>query len=49
VIPTPGSISGCGYWAGTGLKDANGYAPPAPNLAACLLLVAAGVGITPWD
>jgi hypothetical protein len=46
VIPTPGSISRLWQLAGTGLNDANKYAPPAPNLAGLLLLVAAGVGIT---
>jgi transglutaminase-like putative cysteine protease len=46
VIPTPGSISRLWQLGGTGLNDANSYAPPAPNLAGLLLLAAAGVGIT---
>jgi transglutaminase-like putative cysteine protease len=46
VIPTPGSLSRLWQLGGTGLNDANKYAPPAPNLAGLLLLVAAGVGIT---
>jgi TgpA N-terminal domain/Transglutaminase-like superfamily len=46
VIPTPGSISRLWQLGGTGLNDANRYAPPAPNLAGLLLLAAAGVGIT---
>jgi hypothetical protein len=46
VIPTPGSISRLWQLGSTGLNDANKYAPPAPNLAGLLLLVAAGVGIT---
>src|SRR6266480_919994 len=46
VIPTPGSLSRLWHLAGTGLHDANRYAPPAPNLPGLLLLAAAGVGIT---
>jgi transglutaminase-like putative cysteine protease len=46
VIPTPGSLSRLWHLAGTGLTDANRYAPPAPNLPGLLLLAAAGVGIT---
>jgi hypothetical protein len=46
VIPTPGSLSRLWHLAGTGLHDANRYAPPAPNLPGLLLLAASGVGIT---
>ena len=46
VIPTPGSLSRLWDLAGTGVHEANRYAPPAPNLAGVLLLTAAGVGIT---
>ena len=46
VIPTPGSISRLWQLGGTGLHDANSYAPPVPNLPGLLLLAAAGVGIT---
>jgi len=46
VIPTPGSLSRLWHLAGTGVHDANRYAPPAPNLPGLLLLAAAGVGIT---
>src|SRR5207248_2564863 len=46
VIPTPGSLSRLWHLAGTGLHDANRYAPPAPNLPGLLLLAAGGVGIT---
>src|SRR5436190_5160286 len=46
VIPTPGSITRLWHLAGTGLHDANRYAPPAPNLPGLLLLAAGGVGIT---
>jgi transglutaminase-like putative cysteine protease len=46
VIPTPSSLSRLWHLAGTGLHDANRYAPPAPNLPGLLLLAAAGVGIT---
>src|SRR6476661_1877228 len=46
VIPTPTSITRLWHLAGTGLHDANRYAPPAPNLPGLLLLAAAGVGIT---
>ena len=46
VIPTPGSLTRLWHLAGTGLHDANRYAPPAPNLPGLLLLAAAGVGIT---
>ena len=46
VIPTPGSLSRLWDLAGTGLNEANRYAPPVPNLAGVLLLAAGGVGIT---
>ena len=46
VIPTPGSLSRLWHLAGTGLHDANRYAPPAPNLPGLLLLAVGGVGIT---
>src|SRR5215469_11070153 len=46
VIPTPNSLSRLWHLAGTGVHDANRYAPPAPNLPGLLLLAAAGVGIT---
>jgi transglutaminase-like putative cysteine protease len=45
VIPTPNSLSRLGHLAGTGVHDANRYAPPAPNLPGLLLLAASGVGI----
>src|SRR5438309_138906 len=46
VIPTPGSLARLWDLSGTGMHDANGYAPPAPNLPGLLLLAAGGVGIT---
>src|ERR1700746_397626 len=46
VVPTPDSLSRLWHLAGTGLHDANRYAPPAPNLPGLLLLAAGGVGIT---
>ena len=46
VIPTPNSLSRLWHLAGTGVHDANRYAPPAPNLPGLLLLAAGGVGIT---
>jgi transglutaminase-like putative cysteine protease len=46
VIPTPDSLSRLWHLAGTGMHDANRYAPPAPNLPGLLLLAAGGVGIT---
>ena len=46
VIPTPTSLSRLWHLAGTGVHDANRYAPPAPSLPGLLLLAAAGVGIT---
>ena len=45
VIPTPGSLSRLWHLAGTGLHDANRYAPPAPDRPGLLLLAAGGVGI----
>src|SRR2546423_11464779 len=45
VIPTPGSVSRLWHLAGTGLHDANRYAPPAPNRPGLLLLAAGGGGI----
>ena len=46
VIPTPGSLSRLWDLAGTGIDEANRYAPPVPNLTGLLLLAAGGVGIT---
>ena len=46
VVPTPGSLSRLWHLAGTGLHDANRYAPPAPSRPGLLLLAVAGVGIT---
>ena len=46
MIPTPGSLSRLWDLAGTGMNEANRYAPPVPNLAGLLLLAAGGVGIT---
>src|SRR6266566_1365531 len=46
VIPTPGSLSRLWHLAGTGLHDANRYAPPAPNLAGLPLLVLFTVPVT---
>jgi transglutaminase-like putative cysteine protease len=46
VIPTPASISRLWQLTGTGIHDANRYAPPVPNLPGLLLLSTAGVGIT---
>ena len=46
VIPTPGSLSRLWHLIGTGMHDANRYAPPAPHLPGLLLLAAGGVGIT---
>src|SRR6266567_4207296 len=46
VIPTPGSLTRLWDLFGTGVHDANRYAPPAPNLPGLLLLAAGGVGIT---
>ena len=46
VVPTPGSLSRLWHLAGTGLHDANRYAPPAPNRPGLLLLAVGGVGIT---
>ena len=45
VIPTPGSLSRLWDLAGTGVDEANRYAPPVPNLTGVLLLAAGGVGI----
>src|SRR5690242_20352022 len=46
VIPTPSSLTRLWHLAGTGLHDANRYAPPAPNLPGLLRLAVGGVGIT---
>jgi transglutaminase-like putative cysteine protease len=46
VIPTPDSLSRLWHLAGTGLHDANRYAPPAPDRPGLLLLAVGGVGIT---
>ncbi len=46
VIPTPGSLARLWDLFRTGMHEANGYAPPVPNLAGLLLLAVGGVGIT---
>jgi transglutaminase-like putative cysteine protease len=46
VIPTPGSLSRLWVLIGTGIHDANRYAPPAPHRPGLLLLAAGGVGLT---
>ncbi len=46
VIPTPASLARLWDLMGTGMHDANRYAPPAPSLPGLLLLAAGGVGIT---
>src|SRR5215468_86908 len=46
VIPTPNSLSRLWHLAGTGLHDANRYAPPAPDRPGLLLLAVGGIGIT---
>src|SRR5215469_14495987 len=46
VIPTPGSLSRLWLLIGTGIHDANRYAPPAPHRPGLLLLAAGGVGLT---
>src|SRR5215468_10614231 len=46
VIPTPSSLSRLWHLAGTGLHDANRYAPPAPDRPGLLLLAVGGIGIT---
>lgn len=46
VIPTPGSLSRLWDLIGTGIHDANRYAPPAPHRPGLLLLAAGGVGLT---
>jgi len=46
VIPTPGSLTRLAKLVGTGMHEANRYAPQVPNLAGLLLLAAGGVGIT---
>ncbi|HEX3310042.1 MAG TPA: transglutaminaseTgpA domain-containing protein, partial [Streptosporangiaceae bacterium] len=46
VIPTPGSVSRLWDLIGTGIHDANRYAPPAPHRPGLLLLAAGGVGLT---
>jgi transglutaminase-like putative cysteine protease len=45
VIPTPDSLARLWDLAGTGMHDANRYAPPVPNLPDLLLLPVGGVGI----
>ncbi len=45
VIPTPASLARLWDLAGTGMHDANRYAPPVPNVPGLLLLAAGGVGI----
>src|SRR6201989_3017708 len=46
VVPTPDCLTRLWHLAGTGLHDANRYAPPAPNRPGLLLLAVGGVGIT---
>jgi transglutaminase-like putative cysteine protease len=46
VIPTPGSLSRLWDLAGTGIRDAGRYAPPAPELSGLVLLATSGIGIT---
>jgi transglutaminase-like putative cysteine protease len=46
VIPTPGSLSRLWDLAGTGIRDAGRYAPPAPELSGMVLLATSGIGIT---
>lgn len=46
VIPTPASLSRLWDLIGTGIHDANRYAPPAPHRPGLLLLAAGGVGLT---
>jgi transglutaminase-like putative cysteine protease len=46
VIPTPGSLTRLAKLVGTGMHEANRYAPQVPNLPGLLLLAAGGVGIT---
>ena len=46
VIQTPGSVSRLWDLIGTGIHDANRYAPPAPHRPGLLLLAAGGVGLT---
>jgi transglutaminase-like putative cysteine protease len=46
IIPTPGSLSRLWDLIGTGIHDANRYAPPAPHRPGLLLLAAGGVGLT---
>jgi transglutaminase-like putative cysteine protease len=45
VIPAPGSLSRLWDLIGTGIHDANRYAPPAPHRPGLLLLAAGGVGL----
>jgi transglutaminase-like putative cysteine protease len=45
VIPTPGSLGRLWDLIGTGIHDANRYAPPAPHRPGLLLLAAGGVGL----
>jgi transglutaminase-like putative cysteine protease len=46
LIPTPDSLSGLLSLVGTGMTDANKYAPPVPNLHSLLVLATGGIGIT---
>src|ERR1700736_1596322 len=46
VLPTQASLTRLWDLAGTGIDDANRYAPQVPNLPGLLLLAAGGVGIT---
>jgi transglutaminase-like putative cysteine protease len=46
LIPTPNSLARLWDLAGSGMHEANRYAPPAPSLPGLLLLAAGGVGIT---
>jgi transglutaminase-like putative cysteine protease len=45
VIPTPTSLARLWDLVGTGMNDANSYAPQVPNLPGLLLLAAGGAGI----
>jgi transglutaminase-like putative cysteine protease len=46
LIPTPTSMSRLFQLIGTGMADANRYAPPVPELPSLLILAAGGIGIT---
>jgi transglutaminase-like putative cysteine protease len=46
VIPTPTSFTRLLELAGTGLSDANKYAPPAQDVPSLVLIAAGGIGLT---